>query len=71
MFRAITVLILLFTLTDAADAQTLGEIDQRIAAVREAWAATPLTVRKAFFVAKHPDGFGQIRRSPKQCLQSR
>jgi hypothetical protein len=70
MFRAITVLVLLFTLTDAADAQTLGEIDQRIAAVREAWAATPLTVRKAFFVAKHPDGFGQYVVRPNNVFKA-
>lgn len=42
-----------------AQAQTLGEIDKREAAVVEAWNATPLTVRRAIFAGGHPNGFGQ------------
>ncbi|HZK88753.1 MAG TPA: hypothetical protein VFC56_01265 [Stellaceae bacterium] len=59
MFRAIAALMLLLGFAGTGNAQTLGEIDRREAAVVEAWTATPLTLRKAFFVAKHPDGFGQ------------
>jgi len=43
----------------APRAQTMEEIDKRDAAVVEAWNATALSVRRAFFVAQHPDGFGQ------------
>jgi hypothetical protein len=42
----------------AAQAQSLGEIDKREAAVLEAWNATPLTVRRAIFVDEHPDAYG-------------
>jgi hypothetical protein len=70
MFRAITALFLLFTLADAADAQTLEEIDKRMAAVGEAWAATPLTVRKVFFVAQRPDGFGQYVVRPNNVFKA-
>jgi hypothetical protein len=59
MFRVIAVLILLLGCVEVGHAQSLADIDSREAAVVEAWAATPLTIRKAFFVAEHPQGFGQ------------
>jgi hypothetical protein len=43
---------------NAAQAQTLDDIDRREAAVLEAWSATPLTVRRAIFVEAHPDVYG-------------
>lgn len=52
-------LVVMAVASGAARAQTLEEIDRREAAVIEAWNATALSVRKAFFVAQHPDGFGQ------------
>ena len=36
------------------------EIDRREAAIVDAWQKTPLTVRKAVFVAERPHGFGQF-----------
>jgi len=59
MSRAIIALILTLAAVEAAQAQTLADIDRREAALIEAWKATPLTVRKAFFVAEHPHGFGE------------
>jgi len=43
----------------ASQAQTLQEIERREASVIEAWQKTPLTIRRAVFVAAHPDGFGE------------
>ena len=59
MLRAIVVLILTLIGAEAGHAQTLADIDRRETAVIEAWTATPLTVRKAIFVAEHPEGFGE------------
>lgn len=42
----------------SARAQTIADIDQRTAAVIEAWAKTPLTIRRAVFVTQRPSGFG-------------
>src|SRR6266436_9931878 len=42
----------------AVSAQSLQEIDRRYAALLDAWEKTPLTVRRALFVADHPHGFG-------------
>lgn len=58
MIRVAMLLIGLVLLPGPVWAQTISEIDQRDAAVYEAWAKTPLTVRTAVFVANHPDGFG-------------
>jgi len=56
-----TALIVIFMLSGAAmgQAQSLAEIDRLDEAVFKAWAATPLTIRKAVFVSEHPKGFGQ------------
>jgi hypothetical protein len=45
-------------LASAGQSQSLPEIDRREAALVEAWQKTPLTIRRAVFVSKHPDGFG-------------
>ena len=42
----------------AGYAQTVEDIDQRRAALLEAWDKTPLTVRRAIFVSGDPEGFG-------------
>jgi len=59
MKRVIAPLLLLIASGGAGYSQTLADIDKRDAAVMEAWAATPLSVRRALFVEGHPDGFGQ------------
>ncbi|HYM73651.1 MAG TPA: hypothetical protein VET89_11760 [Stellaceae bacterium] len=59
MKRALAILLVFLSCAGAGNAQTLEEIDKREAAVMEAWAATPLSVRRAIFVDGHPDGFGQ------------
>ncbi len=59
MRYAFSVLLAAMMFCNAAQAQTLQEIDKREAAVLEAWNATPLTVRRAIFVEGHPEGFGQ------------
>jgi hypothetical protein len=48
----------LLLLAPAAPAQTLDEIERREAAVYEAWARTPLSIRRAVFVVGEPAGFG-------------
>src|SRR5216684_3092138 len=55
MVRAILAVL---TAASAVEAQSLQEIDRRYAALLEAWERTPLTVRRALFVADHPHGFG-------------
>jgi hypothetical protein len=56
-------------LASAAAAQTLNEIDRRDAAVVEAWKATPLTLRRAFFTTEHPTGFGQYAERPNNVFK--
>jgi hypothetical protein len=56
--HAFAVLIAAIVFCGVAQAQSLEEIDKREAAVLEAWNATPLTVRRAIFVAEHPDVYG-------------
>ncbi|MBV8776596.1 MAG: hypothetical protein JO032_14315 [Alphaproteobacteria bacterium] len=67
--RRFVIVLGLLGMMPVAAAQTLGDIDRREAAVIEAWAATPLTVRKAFFVAQHPDGFGQYLERPSNVFK--
>jgi hypothetical protein len=69
MFRAIAALVLLLGLVEAGNAQSLGDIDRREAALLEAWNATPLTIRRAFFVAEHPEGFGQYVERPDNAFK--
>ena len=69
MFRAALVLVLVLSGTEAGNAQTLEEIDSREAALVTAWLATPLTVRKALFVAEHPQGFGQYVERPTSVFK--
>ncbi|HEX3535888.1 MAG TPA: hypothetical protein VHU15_03905 [Stellaceae bacterium] len=59
MRRAFLILALAVVAT-ASRAQSVEEIDRREAAVVEAWQKTPLTVRRAVFVAERPHGFGQF-----------
>ena len=59
MRRAIAALVLLLACGGTGYAQTIADVDKREAAVLEAWAATPLTLRRAVFVAAPPEGFGQ------------
>jgi hypothetical protein len=59
MKRAIVALALLLASGAAGYAQTIEDVDKREAAVLEAWSATPLTIRRAVFVAGAPEGFGQ------------
>jgi hypothetical protein len=60
MLRTLPVMLALVTAAGASRAQSLQEIDRRDAAVVEAWLKTPLMVRRAVFVAQHPDGFGEF-----------
>jgi hypothetical protein len=61
MIKTLLSVVLLASLVAiAAGAQSLEEIDRREAAVVEAWQKTPLTVRRAVFVAERPKGFGQF-----------
>jgi hypothetical protein len=69
MKRAIASLVLLLASGGAGYAQTIADIDKRDAAVTEAWAATPLTVRRALFVTGHPDGFGQYVERPNNAFK--
>lgn len=64
-------LLLLATISAAtpANTQTLQEIDKRDAAVIEAWNATPLAVRKAVFVSKQPDGYGEYAERPNNAFK--
>ena len=59
MNRAIFALLLLLAAPGVGYSQSIEEVDKRDAAVQEAWAAAPLTIRRAIFVEGHPDGFGQ------------
>lgn len=56
--------VLLLLISVPAQAQTLDEIDKREAAVIEAWQQTPLTIRRAIFVASDPELFGNYE--PRQ-----
>jgi hypothetical protein len=58
MTRAVILLIGLMLASPVCRAQTVEEIDKLDAALYDAWLKTPLAVRKAVFVTKHPDGFG-------------
>lgn len=69
MKRAIASLILFLASGGAGYAQTIEDIDKRDAAVTEAWAATPLSVRRALFVTGHPDGFGQYVERPNNAFK--
>jgi hypothetical protein len=69
MKRAIASLALLLASGGTGYAQTIADIDKRDAAVTEAWAATPLTVRRALFVTGHPDGFGQYVERPNNAFK--
>ena len=50
----------LLAASGAAGAQTLQDIERLDAAVVEAWQKTPLTIRRAVFVAERAQGFGQF-----------
>jgi hypothetical protein len=50
--------LMLLVATASLRAQTLQDVDKQEAALDAAWEKTPLTVRKAFFVTKHPSAFG-------------
>jgi hypothetical protein len=69
MFRIVSAAVLLIGFADIGNAQSLEEIGRREAAVVEAWAATPLTIRQAFFVAEHPKGFGQYVKRPDNVFK--
>src|SRR5258708_33020456 len=58
MLRLVLLLFMVLTAASAVEAQSLRETGRRYAAVLEAWEKTPLTVRRALFVADHPHGFG-------------
>jgi hypothetical protein len=58
MMRFILAVLAVLLEISAVEAQSLQEIDRRYAALVEAWEKTPLTVRRALFVADHPHGFG-------------
>ena len=58
MMRVIFAVLGVLLWISAVEAQSLQEIDRRYAALLEAWEKTPLTVRRALFVADHPHGFG-------------
>jgi hypothetical protein len=69
MRPAVASLILLIASSSAGYPQTLQEIDKRDAAVMEAWAATPLALRRAVFVSEHPAGFGQYVERPNNVFK--
>src|ERR1700728_1790883 len=69
MLRTTLVFVLLVSCAVAGNAQSLAEIDRREAAVVDAWVATPLAVRKALFVAEHPQGFGQYVERPTSVFK--
>jgi len=69
MMRFSVFLALALCLAAGAQAQTMADIDAREAAVLEAWNATPLAVRRALFVAQHPDGFGQYEARPNNVFK--
>ena len=58
MMRVIFAVLGVLLWIGAVEAQSLQEIDRRYAALLDAWEKTPLTVRRALFVADHPHGFG-------------
>ena len=58
MMRVILAVLVVLPGISMVEAQSLQEIDRRYAALVEAWEKTPLTVRRALFVADHPHGFG-------------
>jgi hypothetical protein len=60
MFRTLFLMLALLLAASPGRAQSLQEIDRREAAVVEAWEKTPLTIRRAVFVAEPPGGFGQF-----------
>jgi hypothetical protein len=62
-------LFLLLISTASGAAQTIQDIDRREAALLDAWAATPLAVRKAVFVSEHPSGFGQYVERPNNVFK--
>ena len=61
MVRAVAAVLGMLLGASPVGAQSLQEIDRRYAAVVEAWEKTPLTVRRALFVADHPHGFGMYQ----------
>ena len=61
MVRAVAAVLGMLLGASPVGAQSLQEIDRRYAAVVEAWEKTPLTVRRALFVADHPQGFGMYQ----------
>jgi len=68
----IRIAILLFTLlglVPQASAQTLAEIEKREAAVIEAWQKTPLTIRRAIYIAGAPKGFGEYEERSSSVFQ--
>lgn len=72
MMKPATALLLLPLAAAAAGgghAQSLQEIEKREAALLEAWAATPLTIRRAMFVAEPPAGFGQYVERPDSTFK--
>ena len=60
MLRTLVLMLAFLAAAGASRAQTLQEIDRLDAAVVEAWLKTPLTIRRAVFVAEHPEGFGEF-----------
>lgn len=59
--QQLILLLCLLSLSAAAYAQSMQEIDKREAAVLEAWRQTPLAVRRAVFETDRAEGFGQYR----------
>jgi hypothetical protein len=69
MKPATALLLLPLAAASSSHAQTLQEIDRREAAVIEAWAATPLTIRRAVFVSAPPAGLGQYAERPDSTFR--
>ena len=50
-------------------AQTLGDIEQRENALATAWESTPLTIRRAVFVSKRAELYGQFAQRPNTVFK--
>jgi hypothetical protein len=69
MTKILLALGLLACLAGSGHAQSAADIDKLDAAMVEAWAAAPLSVRHAAFVSGSPDGFGQYVERPNNVFK--
>src|SRR5258708_14821344 len=67
MLRFLTLLALfLLVLPPLADAQSASDLDKADTALLQAWSKSPLSVRRAVFVAEPPAGYGVYKERPSE-----